>query len=276
MRKARALLFLIIIALLFAQSKQAAAPRPLVITHITIINVTGAQVQPDMTVVIAGDRIAEIGKTEELILPQDAKVVDGTGKFLIPGLWDMHVHTLRESRVGLFFPAFIANGVLGVRDMGSPVEELDRIKEWKKETEQGTFLGPRIVAAGPVVDGPQPMFPELSIAVAKEAEGRQAADTLKQCGADFLKVYSLLPRDAYFAIADEAVLRMIAQAIKAAKLAGKPIGICGQAPSDYPEFAAWLVSQGINSISLNLDSAIKTRLVIAAAEAKASEAASAR
>lgn len=75
---------------------------------------------------------------------------------------------------------------------------------------------------------------------------------------------------------NEAVRRMIAKAISAAKLAGKPIGICGQAPSDYPEFASWLVEQGINSISLNPDSAIKTRLIIAAAEAKASESASAR
>jgi pyruvate,water dikinase len=68
---------------------------------------------------------------------------------------------------------------------------------------------------------------------------------------------------------NEAVKQMIAQAIEAAKRAGKPIGICGQAPSDYPEFAAWLVSQGITSISLNPDAAIKTALVIAQAEANA-------
>lgn len=204
MRKARTVLSFILIALLFAQSKQAAAPRTLVIIHVTIIDVTGAPAKPDMTIVIAGDRIAELGKTEEIALPPDAKVVDGTGKFLIPGLWDMHVHTLRESRVALFFPVFIANGVLSVRDMGSPPGELDRIKEWKQETAQGIFLGPRIIAAGPVIDGPQPMFPELSIAVADEDEGRKAVETLKQRGADFLKVYSLLPRTTYFAIADEA------------------------------------------------------------------------
>ncbi len=70
---------------------------------------------------------------------------------------------------------------------------------------------------------------------------------------------------------NEAVRGMIAKAIEAAKLAGKPIGICGQAPSDYPEFAAWLVEQGITSISLNPDSAIKTTLVIASAEAEAKQ-----
>jgi imidazolonepropionase-like amidohydrolase len=117
----------------------------------------------------------------------------------------MHVHTLlRQERVELFFPAFIANGILGVRDMASPPEEFEHIKQWRKETAQGTLLGPRVVAAGPLVDGPNPMFPELSITVASEAEGRQAVRALKQRGADFVKVYSLLTRDAYFAIADEA------------------------------------------------------------------------
>jgi pyruvate, water dikinase len=67
---------------------------------------------------------------------------------------------------------------------------------------------------------------------------------------------------------DESVRWMIAHAIEAARCAGKPIGICGQAPSDYPEFARWLVEQGITSISLNPDSVIKTSLVIAEAETK--------
>lgn len=70
---------------------------------------------------------------------------------------------------------------------------------------------------------------------------------------------------------NEAVRQMIAQAIKAAKIANKPIGICGQAPSDHPEFAVWLVEQGINSISLNPDTAIKTAFAIAAAESKSEQ-----
>ena len=69
-----------------------------------------------------------------------------------------------------------------------------------------------------------------------------------------------------------AVRQMIARAIEAAHGAGKPIGICGQAPSDYPDFAAWLVRQGINSISLNPDTAIKTAFVIAEEEAAQAQA----
>ena len=66
---------------------------------------------------------------------------------------------------------------------------------------------------------------------------------------------------------DDAVRDMIASVIETARILGKPIGICGQAPSDYPDFARWLVEQGITSISLNPDVAIKTQFVIAAAEA---------
>lgn len=121
-----------------------------------------------------------------------------TGKFLIPGLWDMHVHIQETERS---FPMFIANGVTGVRNMGGNMEKLF---QWREEVTSGKILGPRIVTCGPVVDGPQPANPDHAIAVHDAAEGRQAVDTLKQRGADFIKVYDGVPRDAYFAIVDEA------------------------------------------------------------------------
>jgi imidazolonepropionase-like amidohydrolase len=121
----------------------------------------------------------------------------------------MHVHTLQGGRAKSFFPLFIANGVTGVRDMGSSMSDLQAVTMLRKEIGAGAFLGPRIVAAGPLVDGPNPMFPELSIAVSTETEARQAVEALQSGGADFIKVYSLLPRAAYFAIADEAKQRNI-------------------------------------------------------------------
>ena len=172
-------------------------------THVSVIDATGAPAKPDMTVVIVGDRIAEIGKTGEVFLPERAQVIDATGKFLIPGLWDMHVHLLSKERVEIFFPLLVANGITGVREMGSPPEELENIKEWRKQIAEGTLIGPRFVASGPMVDGPKPMFPDISVAVGNEAEGRRAVNTLRARGADFIKVYSLLPRATYFAIADE-------------------------------------------------------------------------
>jgi imidazolonepropionase-like amidohydrolase len=170
---------------------------PLAITNVTIIDATGASAKPGMTVVIAGDRIAEIGRAGKVKLPKDAQVVDGRGKFLIPGLWDMHVHAWAAN---VFFPLFIANGITGVRDMFGPIGQ---VKHWRRQMAEGNLTGPRLYAAGQIVDGPKPIWPG-SIAVSNEAEGRQAVARVKADGSDFVKVYSLLPRDAYFAIADEA------------------------------------------------------------------------
>jgi adenine deaminase len=80
---------------------QQPAP-PLVFMHVTVIDATGAPPQPDMTVVISGDRIAEIGLTQHVRVPDEAHVVDATGKFLIPGLWDMHVHWYLKDFLTLF------------------------------------------------------------------------------------------------------------------------------------------------------------------------------
>ena len=130
--------------------------------------------------------------------------VDGSGKFLIPGLWDMHVHMVfgdwfpRGKEVTL--PLFIANGVTGVRDMGG---ELEVLQQWRKEIAAGTLIGPRMVISGPMLDGPQPRFPS-SIAIKTPEDGRRAVDDLKRRGADFIKLQSLIPREAVFAIAEEA------------------------------------------------------------------------
>lgn len=188
-----ALLLLALPALSSPQPPQT--PRPLVFTHVTVLDMTGAPAQPDMAVVITGDRITEIGRSESVRISRDAQVVDATGKFLIPGLWDMHVHWLHKD----YLPLFVANGVTGIRVMwGAPFHH-----QWRQEIEQGTLRGPRMDIGSPIVDGPVPMWPG-SVAVKDDAEGRQFAIQMKQEGAGFIKVYSRLPREAYFAIADEA------------------------------------------------------------------------
>src|SRR5215467_11147088 len=87
------------------------------------------------------------------------------------------------------FHTFVENGVLGICDMGSPLSELDNIIRWRSETADGRLLGPRIVAAGPIVDGADPMFPNISVAAANASDGRQIVGSLKARGADFIKVY---------------------------------------------------------------------------------------
>ena len=180
---------------LVAQQTPSTKPRSLVLTHVTVIDTTGGPAKVDMTVVITGDRIAEMGKSRATRPPKNAEIENGNSKFLIPGLWDMHVHWYDKD----YLPLFIANGVTGTRQMyGVPM-----FQQWRKEIEAGQLLGPHMLIPSPIVDGPKPVWPG-SIAVANASEGRQAVIQVKQGGADFVKVYSLLSRDAYFAIADES------------------------------------------------------------------------
>jgi imidazolonepropionase-like amidohydrolase len=182
----------------------AGAPAALVFTHVNLIDATGAPVQPDMTVVIEQRRIVAIAPSATAVVPAQAEIVDARGKYLIPGLWDMHVHTVfgdwipRDQRISL--PLFVANGVTGVRDMGG---DLNVLEEWRAAIAAGTLLGPRMVIAGPMLDGPAPRFPS-SAPVADAADGRRVVDELHAEGVDFIKIQSLIPRDGYFAAAAEA------------------------------------------------------------------------
>ncbi len=199
MRKIPALLLTLLLpGLLLAQKTTTSQSRPLVLTHLTVIDVTRGQAKPDMTVIIEGGQIIALGKSRTIKVPQGAQVIDATGKYLIPGLWDMHVHEWNKE---VFFPLFIANGITGVRDMFSP---LPPIKQWRAEVAAGTTIGPHIFAAGILIDGPNPFCKPCTIAVSNDDEGRKAVLKVKDMGADFIKIYSMVPRDAYFAIADEA------------------------------------------------------------------------
>ncbi|MEY2394319.1 MAG: hypothetical protein QOF94_664 [Acidobacteriaceae bacterium] len=186
-------------------------PVPVLIIHdVTVIDATGAPAQPHRTVIVHDGRIEEIASSAHGMGGKFPGVhVDGSGKYLIPGLWDMHVHmvfgTWFPQGKEIALPLFIANGVTGVRDMGG---ELDVLQQWRKEITSGTILGPRMVISGPMLDGPQPRFPS-SIAIKTPADGRRAVGDLKHRGADFIKLQSLIPRDAVFAIADEARKRHI-------------------------------------------------------------------
>lgn len=204
MKKIIALLLILLShGLLFAQPAVTPPARPFVFTHVTVIDVTGAPSKSDMTVIVVGDRIAAVGKTGKLRIPRDAQIVDATGKFLIPGLWDMHVHALNKPRSETLLPLLVANGITGIRDMATHTS-LEEVNKWKREIGAGSRIGPRIVAAGRLLDGPNPQFPTVAIAIKDEAQARNAVRLMKEQGADFIKVYSSLPRDAFYAIVDEA------------------------------------------------------------------------
>jgi hypothetical protein len=173
------------------------------ILHVTVIDTKTGKEAKDRTVIISGERIAEVKESTDVRLPTGAKVIDAKGKYLIPGLWDMHVHAVRPERMESMFPLLVANGVLGIRDMGTDMRVAD-IDPLRKQIAMGSRLGPRIVATGQILDGRPTPTSGTFAAVKTPAEGRAAVRSLKASGADFIKVYSWLSRDAYFAIAEEA------------------------------------------------------------------------
>ena len=172
----------------FCQPQPKTVPTRIAITHVTVINpgtlVEANRVQANRTVVITGDRITSVSDSAKVQPPKNARVIDATGQYLIPGLWDMHVH----SAFGDWFPGgrdiilplFIANGVTGVRDMGGDVPVL---MAWRKEIATGKLVGPRMVISGPMLDGYLPdgklRFPS-SIAVTTPASAIAVVDSLKK------------------------------------------------------------------------------------------------
>lgn len=174
----------------------AAAQSPATaITGVTVIDVETGRRQPDQTVVIAGRRIAEVGPAASVRPPARAAVVDGRGKYLVPGFWDMHVHLSvpgGEALLGLY-PAL---GITGVRDMN---DSFPQVAAWRHRIAAGSLAGPRIVAAGPYLVGAAPPLPHLLVTT--PAQGRAGVDSLHRLGVDFVKVHNGIPREAYLAIA---------------------------------------------------------------------------
>jgi len=168
----------------------------IVIKNTNIVDVKTGSITKNVSVLINNKRIQMIAK--EIKIADNAQVFDGTGKYLIPGLWDMHTHTWTAEG---YFPLLIANGITGIRDMfGS----MTVINKWKEDIANGKLIGPVIYASGPIVDGPKPVWPG-SVAISSSDQVPGVIDSLKnKLKVDFVKVYSLLQRADYFKIAEES------------------------------------------------------------------------
>ena len=106
---------ILLLLIMSAYAQELGPPRrAIVFTRATVIDVKNGQPRPDMTIVVVGNRIAALGKAGTVRLPTDAQVIDATGKYLIPGLWDMHLHWAPWET-----PLLVANGVTGIREMGT-------------------------------------------------------------------------------------------------------------------------------------------------------------
>ena len=175
----------------------------LAILHVTVIDATGAPPQPDMTLLVSDQHIVALGPSAAITVPRGAKILDASNKFLIPGLADMHVHlTGAGEPTGsreFIIPLLLANGITTVRDMGGYLESLIPLRQ---EINEGKRLGPQIAFAGPYLDGNPPSF-QPSLVVSNAADAAAEVHSLVERGVDFIKVQSVLSRDAYLAIAAE-------------------------------------------------------------------------
>jgi predicted amidohydrolase len=210
------LLFGLLTALPPARSRQASSSGALALTRVAVIDATGAPARPKMTVVIAGARIAAIGEDGKTPIPKGARVIDASGKYLIPGLWDMHVHLAKAGENTL--PLFIANGVTGVRDMGG---DAAMVLKWRDEIAAGKRLGPRIKAAGPILEsarnvermkreGTVEPVDRFRVGVAGPEEAENVVERVAKLGVDFIKIRTVASPETYRAIAAAARKRNLA------------------------------------------------------------------
>lgn len=201
--------FAIILGLMLSVTAQTKS-KPIVFTHVTMIDATGADAQSDMVVVITGEKITDIGKFGKIKFPKNSQVIDAGGKFLIPGLWDMHVHLSKAGENTL--PLFIANGVTSVRDMGGDYVQL---LKWRKEAADGTRLSPRIKTSGALLESAENVarmkregtvepVDKFRIGIATPEEARKAIDLMASLGVDFIKIRTVASPESYKAIAEES------------------------------------------------------------------------
>ncbi|HEV8612825.1 MAG TPA: amidohydrolase family protein, partial [Gemmatimonadales bacterium] len=174
------------------------AQQPLAFTHVTVIDGADSLPRRNQTVVVRGNRIAAVGPASSTAIPSDSRVIPANDRFLIPGLWDMHVHTVVPGGRALL-ALYLANGVTGVRDMGG---DWDSLRTWRGAITRGTLAGPRIIASGPYLEGGE--VPIAHLLARNPVEARASVDSLVALGVDFVKVHSQLTREAYFAIARRA------------------------------------------------------------------------
>lgn len=205
---------------------ELAGPVTVAIENITVIDTTAATDADArisaQTVLISNDRIIAVGPAADTEIPANTPRIDGTDRFVIPGLWDMHVHLNRDrpSQVKIMLPLMVANGVTGVRDMLSDCWEpcapgqldIDAMRALQREIDDGDMVGPRIHSLSSAIISGHRGNPSRGVTEEWEPffrpqsaeEARQVVRYVKARGVDFIKIYNGLPRPAFFALMDEA------------------------------------------------------------------------
>lgn len=173
---------------------------------IAVVDVVEGVVRPRRGVLVVGNRIRVLGPVAELSPPDHARRIDGRGKYLIPGLWDMHVHVFNQVSGRppneWAFPMLLAHGVTSIREMWTRPEDMGQVQLWREAVAAGDLI-PRIAMAGTLVDGRPPAWPN-ALVVEDAAEARAAVRRIRAAGVDFVKVYSMLSAEGFAAVMSEA------------------------------------------------------------------------
>jgi imidazolonepropionase-like amidohydrolase len=201
----------IVLAMLLASAATApaspGAPAPERVTvfeDVTVVSNKGDHVQAHMRVVVRGGFIESVGPLASAgSLPSDARVIPGSRRFLMPGLWDAHVHLIDAGAETL--PLFLVHGITSVRDCGGPS---DSLKAWRDQIATGVRIGPRIKFSGPMLEGrwdPAEHGGRSDHWGIPDADAaRRAVDSLARDGVDFIKFRSYADSATYIALADAA------------------------------------------------------------------------
>lgn len=177
-----------------------APPPPLLIEDVSVIPMDEERVLDHAWVFVRGDTIAEVSVGDPIAPPSGAAVLDGRGRFLIPGLADMHVHLTDDGHTG----PYVLHGITTIREMnGQPVH-----LRWRDQILRGERSGPRMWVASRMLDGDPPVWANARVVVTAE-EAETAVREIAAEGYDFVKVYSQLGPEAFEAIVKEARRREI-------------------------------------------------------------------
>jgi hypothetical protein len=168
----------------------------LLIENINIVDVENNRLIPQQDVLIRDKRISEIFSHATKKLTATV-VVNGKDKYLLPGLWDMHVHTLMEDWYTWQFPLFVANGIIGFRDMWGNTKLADSVRA---EMQKGSLPFLHFTLSGHILDGKKPFWPR-SLSAGDTITALRIVDSLIDAKVDFIKVYSFLESDVFEAIA---------------------------------------------------------------------------
>jgi imidazolonepropionase-like amidohydrolase len=210
MKFSRLLLGLPVAALLVGFGRRSTPPLiyDLVIKHVNVVDVVAGRLLPDQAVAMAGGKIVRVGPENQEHY-QARRTLDGTGRFLIPGLWDMHVHFRGGDSLAAAnkksLTLYLAHGITTVRECGGDLTPT--IFKWRREEDAGTLAGPRIFTSGPKIDGPGATWPG-SLEVVTPADVSRALDSLQKMKVDFVKIYdSKISGPAYLETISQAEKR---------------------------------------------------------------------